>query len=418
MSELATAPIGTSPIGTAPITTAAATPPAAPRWTLARPPADYVLGHVTAVLPDRVLDDARVVVRDGRIADVGPHPAGSGADVDGGGRYCLPGLVDVHSDGLERERMPRPGAEVPWQFAIRSFEGKLRAAGVTTVFHGASFEQDGAPVTPRTVAAAVALCAEVTARGEGPVDHRILHRLDVRCADGLAALRARLAEVPGRAVVSHEDHTPGQGQYADRTYFERYLSGTKGLTADEARAHIDAMIVHRDELLDVRAEAFAFLGEQARAGTVRLFGHDPASAEEIEALAARGGAVAEFPTTVEAAVAARDRGMAVVMGAPNALRGTSHAGNTSARELVGRGLVTALASDYLPSGLLAAAFLLADEGLVDLPGAIRLVTAGPAEAVGLDDRGTLVPGARADLVVAEAGQPWPLVRAVLRTEES
>jgi alpha-D-ribose 1-methylphosphonate 5-triphosphate diphosphatase len=126
--------------------------------------------------------------------------------------------------------------------------------------------------------------------------------------------------------------------------------------------------------------------------------------------------VAEFPTTVEAARAARERSMPVVMGAPNALRGTSHAGNTSARELVGHGLVTALASDYLPSGLLAAAFLLAVEGLADLPSAVRLVTAGAAEAVGLDDRGALVPGSRADLVLAEAGQPWPLVRAVLRAE--
>jgi alpha-D-ribose 1-methylphosphonate 5-triphosphate diphosphatase len=395
------------------MTTAA---PATPRWPLARPPADYVLGHVTAVLPDRLLDDARVVVRDGRIAEVGPHPAGTAADVDGGGRYCLPGLVDVHSDGLERELIPRPGTELPWQFAIRSFEGKLRAAGITTVFHGASFEQGASPVTPRTVAAAIALCAEVAARGDGPVDHRILHRLDVRCADGLAALRTRLAGLPERAVVSHEDHTPGQGQYADRTYYERYVSGTRGIGEDEARAHVDDMITSRDALLDVRAEAFEFLGERARAGAVQLFGHDPVSAEEIAALAARGGAVAEFPTTVEAAEAARERGMPVVMGAPNALRGTSHAGNTSARELVGRGLVTALASDYLPSGLLAAAFLVAAEGLTDLPGAVRLVTAGAAEAVGLDDRGALVPGARADLVLAEGGEPWPLVRAVLRAE--
>ena len=389
---------------------------AAPCWPLARPPADYVLGHVRAVLPDRVLDDARVAVRDGRVAEVGPHPAGSTADVDGEGRICLPGLVDVHSDGLERERMPRPGAQVPWQFAIRSFEGKLRAAGVTTVFHGASFEQGTSPMTPRTVAAALELCDEVATRGEGPVDHRILHRLDVRSADGLAALRARLEGLAGRAVVSHEDHTPGQGQYADRTYYERFLSGSKGLTLEQAKSHVDDMITTRDELLDVRAEAFDWLGERARAGTVQLFGHDPASAAEIEALVERGGAVAEFPTTVDAAVAARERGMPVVMGAPNALRGTSHTGNTSARDLVGRGLVTALASDYLPSGLLAAVFLLASDGVADLPAAVRLVTAGAAEAVGLTDRGTLTPGARADLVLVEPGDPWPLVCAVLRAE--
>lgn len=388
----------------------------APRWPLARPPADYVLGHVSAVLPDGVLDDARVVVRDGRIVEVGAHPVGSVADVDGGGRHCLPGVVDVHSDGLERERLPRPGAEVPWQFAIRSFEGKLRAAGITTVFHGAAFEEGSSPVNGRSVAGALQLCREVAARGAGPVDHRILHRLDVRCASGLAALQEELDGFPGYAVVSHEDHTPGQGQYADRTYYERYLMGTKGVSETQARRHVDDMVVRRNGLLGVRQRAFDWLGERARVGAVRLFGHDPASTAEIEALAARGGAVAEFPTRVEAAVAARERGMPVVVGAPNALRGGSHAGNASARELIGRGLVTAMASDYLPSGLLAAAFLLAGDGVVTLPAAVRLVTAGGAEAVGLTDRGALTEGSRADLVLVEAGHPWPLVRAVLRAE--
>jgi alpha-D-ribose 1-methylphosphonate 5-triphosphate diphosphatase len=248
------------------------------------------------------------------------------------------------------------------------------------------------------------------------VDHRILHRLDVRSREALDALRTRLAGLPDQAVVSHEDHTPGQGQYADRTVYERFIVSSRGMSAEAAKAHVDAMIASRDQLLDVRGQAFDYLGEQARAGSVRLFGHDPASAEEIAALAERGGTVAEFPTTLEAAKAARERGMPVVMGAPNALRGTSHTGNTSARELVGRRLVTALASDYLPSGLLAAVFLIATEGLVDLPAAVRLVTAGAAETVGLDDRGALVAGGRADLVLAEAGEPWPLVRAVLRAE--
>lgn len=390
--------------------------PARERWTLTRPPADYVLGHVRAVLADRVLDDAWVAVRDGRIAEVAPHPPGATADVDGDGALCLPGLVDVHSDGLERERLPRPSADVPWRFALLSFEGRLRAAGITTVFHGVAFEQGEGSLKVRSVDAALEMCRQVEARGHGPVDHRILHRLDVRSAAGLAALRARLDTLGETAVVSHEDHTPGQGQYADRSYFERHVMGTRGLTAEQARAHVDAFVAAREANRGVRDEALAYLGDLARAGRVRLFGHDPASAEEIGALADRGGAVAEFPTTVDAAAAARDRGMPVVMGAPNALRGASHSGNASARELVARGLVTALASDYLPSGLLAAAFLLAADGVTTLPAAVGLVTSGPAEAVGLADRGVLAPGARADLVLAEEGRPWPVVRSVLRAE--
>ncbi|KUL62224.1 hypothetical protein ADL28_13335 [Streptomyces violaceusniger] len=183
---------------------------------------------------------------------------------------------------------------------------------------------------------------------DGLVEHRILHRLDIRCPEGLAGLRQRLAEIGGAArgpvLVSHEDHTPGQGQYADRGF----------------------------------------------------------------------GSVAEFPTTTAAAKAAREHGTPVVMGAPNVLRGHSHNGDASGRELIGRGLVTALASDCLPSGLLSAALLLAEDGLASLPEAVGLVTGGAADVAGLPDRDRLAPGLRADLVLADRGRPWPVGAAVLR----
>lgn len=188
-------------------------------------------------------------------------PRGSSADVDGGGLLCLPGLVDVHSDGLEKERMPRPGAGLPWDFAVVSFEGKLRAAGVTTVFHGAAFGNGGSPATDRSVHGAMRLCEAVARRGAAPVDHRILHRLDVRCPQGLAALRDHLSGVDDCAVVSHEDHTPGQGQYADRRYYEQFLVGTHGVSESQARSQVDEMIADRGSRLPVREEALGWLGE-------------------------------------------------------------------------------------------------------------------------------------------------------------
>jgi alpha-D-ribose 1-methylphosphonate 5-triphosphate diphosphatase len=218
--------------------------------------------------------------------------------------------------------------------------------------------------------------------------------------------------------VSHEDHTPGQGQYADRAYYERYLVGTRGMSGQEAAQHVDELIEDRNGRLDVREEALAWLAGRAYAGRIRLLGHDPSSADEIDELVSRGGAVAEFPTTVTAARAARERGLPVVMGAPNVLRGGSHNGNASGRDLVAAGLVTALASDYLPSGLLAAAFALANDAVVDLPAAIRLVTAGAAEVAALPDRGRLAPGLRADLALIAAGPRWPVVRSVLRASDA
>ena len=122
------------------------------------------------------------------------------------------------------------------------------------------------------------------------------------------------------------------------------------MTESQARTQVDEIIADRETRLPVREEALRWLGERARAGAVRLLGHDPASAAEIDALVARGGAVAEFPTTVQAATAARDRGLSVVMGAPNVLRGSSHSGNVSAAELASRGLVSALRRTTCPPG--------------------------------------------------------------------
>jgi len=390
-------------------------------WPAGAVPADYVLGGVRAVLAGAVIDNARVVVRDGLIVEVGPAPAGSVADLDGSGLLCVPGLVDVHSDALERERAPRPGVLLPWDFAVTSLEGKLHAAGITTVFHGAGFQDKMAGAVARTVRTAIEVCQAVTARSLGPaplVGHRILYRLDARSPEGAPALAEALAAHPATAeslpLVSHEDHTPGQGQYADRGYMERYVASSRGISAEDAARHVDEMIETRDAHLPTLERNMAWLGTLARAGQIRLVGHDMDSPAMVEALHARGGSVAEFPTTVDAARAARELGLPIVMGAPNVMRGESHSGNVSAAALVELGLVTALASDYLPSGLLAGAFTLARAGRAPLPGAIGLVTSGAAAVAGLSDRGRLAPGLRADLALVDDAGAWPVVRATFR----
>jgi alpha-D-ribose 1-methylphosphonate 5-triphosphate diphosphatase len=395
-------------------------------WPAGTVPADYVLGGVRAVLPGAIIDNARVVVRDGLIAEVSAVPtrsgaAGSAADLDGAGLLCVPGLVDVHSDALEKERAPRPGVHLPWDFGITSLEGKMSAAGITTAFHGAGFQDKLSGAMARTVRTAIEVCAAVTGRSLEPaplVGHRILYRLDARSPEGASALAEALDAHPAGAqslpLVSHEDHTPGQGQYADRRYMERYVAGSRGLSEAEAERHVDEMIAERDANLPVLERNMAWLGSLALAGRIRLVGHDMDSPAAVEALRARGGSVAEFPTTVEAARTARDLGLPIVMGAPNVMRGESHSGNASAAELVGLGLVTALASDYLPSGLLAGAFTLARSGLATLPAAIGLVTSGAAASAGLSDRGRLAAGLRADLVLVDDAGAWPVVRATFR----
>lgn len=384
----------------------------------------HVLAHARAVLPDRVLDDALVVVEDGLLAEVraagpGPVPA-EATDLRGG--LLLPGIVDTHSDALEKEQRPRPTVEFPPEFAVVSFEGRVRAAGVTTMHHAVSYQNH--VEKDRTIERSLGLSAAVRERaaaGHALVDHRLLHRLDARDADALRVLRAALAELPDTGVaplVSYEDHTPGQGQYRDLDSYRRMIQDQEKLTAAEAEEFVSRRIAARAGGLPQREVALAYLSEQAAAGRVRLLAHDVETAPELARVRAAGAAVAEFPTTAEAARAARDAGMPVVAGAPNVLRGGSHSGNVSAAELVAAGLVDNLSSDYLPTTLLAAALRLATDGVVPLHRAVALVTSGAAATAGLTDRGALVPGLRADLILATADGGQQTVRMSLLAEES
>lgn len=381
----------------------------------------FALRNVRAVLPDRVVDDATIVCEGGVIASIEAGGAAPPDAVDGSGDLCLPGLIDTHSDGLEKELEPRAGVRFAEDFALQSFEGRVRAAGVTTVFHGVAFEENTR--YGRTIDQAAALRDTISARQDDRaalVDHRVLYRLDARDPDGFDALVGRIDRDDHRGalpLVSFEDHTPGQGQFADTAAFREHLRASKGMGAPEADEHIAHLIAERDELLHQRARALPWLTARARAGELRLLAHDPTDAADVAEVLGWGAAVAEFPTTVAAAEAARAAGMPTVMGAPNVLRGRSHSGNVGAEQLVELGLCTALASDYLPSSLLAAVFLLARRGVVSLPEAVALVTSGAAEVVGLTDRGRLVPGQRADLLLVDGGGAWPTLRAAVRPSD-
>ncbi len=391
----------------------------APRPSRASGP-DVTVTNVRAVVDDHVVDDATLVIRDGVIEAVERGRSTAPEAIDGNGLHCIPGLVDTHSDGLEKELRPRPKVVLPDDFALGSFEARVRSAAVTTVFHGIGFEERKS--YDRSIEQASRLCAAIAQRRaehDVRVDHRILYRLDVRDADGLAALAEQLHTGHRRLftddtpLVSAEDHTPGVGQYTDRAYFEQYIAGTKNLAPEEAKNYIDRLVEERDALTGNIERALDWLSARARAGVIRLMGHDPISADEIDAAVDRSVAIAEFPTTVEAAQRAHERGLRTVAGAPNVVRGGSHSGNVGARELIERGLCDGLASDYLPSTLLGAVGLLVHDGVCDLPHAVGLVTSGPAATVGLTDRGRLLPGLRGDIALVAFDRPVPVVHLVV-----
>lgn len=376
-----------------------------------------LLTNVRAVLPDRIADRASIAVEDGRIVGV---EAGRcyAAGVDGGGALCLPGLIDTHSDAIEKEIMPRPAVELDESFALRSLEGRVLAAGITTVCHGIGFEDS--PHHGRSVDLATRLVDAIEQRRQSdgaPVDHRILYRVPARSVSGVDAALARLGagQGPGEPpLLSFEDHTPGQGQFRDLNRFKQYLSRTRMETGEDVDRYIARRIAEGQALLGKRDENLARVSELAITGAARVLVHDCEEAPDMDDARAWGAEVAEFPLSVGAARVARDHGMPVVMGAPNVLRGGSHSGNVDAEEVIRHGLCTSLASDYLPSSLLAAIFLLVERGVVSLAQAVRLVTSGPAEVLGIADRGRIEVGARADLTLVWLDGRWPRVHRVIR----
>jgi alpha-D-ribose 1-methylphosphonate 5-triphosphate diphosphatase len=376
-----------------------------------------LLTNVRAVLPDRVAENATVAVEDGRIIGVEAGRCYAGG-TDGRGAFCLPGLIDTHSDAIEGEVTPRRNVALDESFALRSLEARLVASGITTVCHGISFE-DRAD-WGRTVDLARRLVDVIGARRNtagAPVDHRILYRVPARSATGLDHTIGRLdiGQEPGEPpLLSFEDHTPGQGQFRNIERLKQHLGKGEVPSGEDVDSYIARRIAEGAALLPLRDENLARVTELAAAGTARVLVHDCEEAPDMEVAARWGAAVAEFPLTVGAARVARDHGMPVVMGAPNILRGGSHSGNIDAEELVRLDLCTSLASDYLPSSLLAAAFLLVERGITTLSRAVHLVTAGPAEVLGIADRGRIEVGARADLVVVDMDGSWPRVNRVIR----
>lgn len=315
-----------------------------------------------------------------------------------GRRLAAPGLIDIHGDAFERQVMPRPGVMVDLGVAIEETERQLLANGITTALHGLTWSWEPGLRSTGTGAALIAALDRL--RPRLACDHRWHLRIETFNLDGLDAA---IALIHQRAVdlVALNDHTPGMAAAADRPS-GNIGNAVRGLVGvPEFNAMAQAAFARGGEV----EAGIARVAAAVRDAGLPLFSHDDASPEERARFRALGAATSEFPKTLATARAAIAAGDTVVMGAPNVLRGRSHVGWLSAAEAVAEGACTALASDYFYPSLLHAAYRLAALGIADLPGAWRLVTAGPASIAGLPDRGTLAPDMRADLVVVDDDDP-------------
>lgn len=371
-----------------------------------------IFTNARLVLPDRVVHGT-VVVADGRIQDVQPGRSMAPGAIDLDGDTLIPGVVDVHTDNLERQVQPRSNARWPSRSAMVAHDAQCAAAGVTTVLDALclgdlGFDKDRIRTFHDGVVDLDALAGTGLLKSE--------HFLHLRCelpAPDMMGLVDPVAEHPRVRMVSLMDHSPGVGQYANLDHYRRMRV---------REGHDPAWIENR--IGELQAQRARTRGPNRRALLARMAGlptvlasHDDNTAEDIAENVRDGIRISEFPVSMLAATQARAHGMVVIAGAPNIVRGGSHSGNVAAADLVRAGAVDAFASDYVPSSLIEAAFAAVAQTGITLAEGVAYITDRPARMAGLPDRGRLAPGLRADMVRLREHDGMPVVRSVWREGE-
>jgi len=347
--------------------------------------------------------------RDGLVADASYTPD---CEYDLEGDFLIPGLVELHTDNLEKHFIPRTGVNWPAGLSsIVAHDVHMIGAGVTTVFDAITV---GEPANRKQrnelFSASLNAIADAVERNLLRAEH-FLHLRCELAGDDVEELIAPYMECKRLRLISVMDHTPGQRQWRDLDKFKTYYN-LHGATEEEFAQRQDLLLGMQIKNAHKNLKAIVDI---CRSLKVPLASHDDTTVEHVRENVSYGMGISEFPTTMEAAREARRHGMTIIMGAPNIVRGGSHSGNVSAVELAKQGLLDILSSDYMPASLLHAAFLLPKLTGMSLQKALETVTINPARAVGLDDRGTLEAGKQADAVQVRLIDGIPIVRAVWRS---
>ena len=369
-----------------------------------------VLTNGRIVLRDEVIDTT-VVIRDGVLADISEGPSAVSGAVDLDGDFLIPGLVELHTDNLERHLSPRPAVRWPTAAGVIAHDAELAAAGITTVLNAVaigdvernSFRQEIHGISVEAI-------EKVQSTGMCRAEHFIHLRCEISAKDVIELL-SRHIQNPLVRLVSIMDPPPGHRQWPD---LEKYRGRSR------RRLHLDDAEI--DELIEFRQHEQAKWADPNRREIHHIVAehalpaasHDDTTKVHVEEAAAGGVGISEFPTSEAAARHAHDQGMRIIMGAPNVVLGGSHAGNVSAERLAEEGLLDILSSDYAPSSMILAMFMLHDRLGLPLSDTVAMIATHPAEAIGFDDRGCIEQGRRGDLVQVRRTDHGPVVRSVWR----
>ncbi|WP_319495837.1 alpha-D-ribose 1-methylphosphonate 5-triphosphate diphosphatase [uncultured Cohaesibacter sp.] len=376
---------------------------------------ELILKNAAIVTRDEILH-GHIHIRDGIIDDIAEGALTSALDrtaEDMDGEFLLPGFVELHTDHVEGHYAPRPKVRWSAMAAVLSHDAQIATSGITTVFDalrvGIDHDADLSYDDMKTMADAFQRGVE---EGTLRADHFIHLRCEVSADDCLTAFH-QFDKYDLIKLVSVMDHAPGQRQFVDIEQYAIYYKGKLKMSDQDFREMCKRRAAASERNSDRHRTEIANI---CRERGVILASHDDATIAHVEESVRHDVHVAEFPTTIEAARASHQAGLAVLMGAPNIVRGGSHSGNIAASDLVDLGVLDILSSDYIPFSLVQAVFRLADQDQkLSLPEAVRLISDTPAKAVGLDDRGAIEIGKRADLVRVRKSRNTPVIRQVWRT---
>ena len=370
---------------------------------------EIVFTNASVVLADEVLPHASVRVANGFIVAVDPGVSSVVGALDLDGDFLLPGLVEVHTDNLERHVMPRPKVSFPVRAALQAHDMEMAGAGITTVLDAIGVGDSwGDGFRTRDQSELLSALDDLESAGLLRSQHYIHVRCELPAADTLRLFEP-FADHSRLRMISLMDHTPGQRQWTDIEHARIYYTGKKGWS--DARFDQELLDAPQRQARYAEPHRNWFAGFARRRGLI-LATHDDTTIAHVDEAKAMGALMSEFPTTLAAAQHAHDLGLKTIAGAPNVVRGGSHSGNVAATELAQAGVLDGLSSDYVPASLLAAAWCLHHQAGFSLAAAVRTVSEGPAMAAGFDDRGRIASGLRGDMVQVRELNGLPVVRSV------
>ncbi|WP_039055688.1 alpha-D-ribose 1-methylphosphonate 5-triphosphate diphosphatase [Enterobacter sp. Bisph1] len=357
-----------------------------------------IINNVKLVLEEEVVSGS-LEVQDGIIRAFAETQSRQPGAHDGDGGWLMPGLIELHTDNLDKFFTPRPKVDWPAHSAMSSHDALMVASGITTVLDAVAIGdvRDGGDRLDN-LQKMINAVEDSQKRGLNRAEHRLHLRCELPHHTTLPLFEKLVGREPV-ALVSLMDHSPGQRQYASHEKYREYYQGKYHLNDAQMDRFEQEQLALAAQWSQPNRLAIAAI---CKSRELPLASHDDATHEHVVESHQLGSVIAEFPTTFAAAEASRKHGLSVLMGAPNIVRGGSHSGNVAAHKLAQLGMLDILSSDYYPASLLDAAFRVAadEENDFTLAKAIRLVTKNPAQALNLQDRGVIGEGKRADLVLA------------------